>query len=235
MCKYECCGLRGFFYVLGRTWGASGLSVTQKIDKKIKGYAIKKPEQVEQPAPVAPVQPVMQSRPEALPGATYKIKPPTSEHAFYITINDVEVDGVRRPFEIFVNSKNMEHYQWIAALTRMISAVFRHGGNIEFVAEELRSVFDPKGGYFKRGGVFMPSLVAEIGLTIENHLKAIGAVVEEELDQHMQAFIEAKREELASGGEYPANATVCPKCSTKAVVIMDGCETCVSCGNSKCN
>ena len=111
-------------------------------------------------------------RPEILPGSTHKIKTPLSEHALYVTINDIEIDGVRHPYEIFINSKNMEYFQWIAALTCVISANFRKGGDIAFLAEELKSVHDPKGGYFKKGGVFMPSLVAEIGCTIERHLKA---------------------------------------------------------------
>ncbi len=118
-------------------------------------------------------------RPPVLSGQTYKIKTPLSEHALYVTINDLVLNAgseqeLRLPFEMFVNSKSMEHFQWIVALTRIVSAVFRKGGDCAFLVEELRSVFDPRGGYIKKGGQFMPSLVAEIGDVLEQHLRAIG-------------------------------------------------------------
>ena len=173
-----------------------------------------------------------------------------SEHAMYITINDIILNEdteheARRPFEVFINSKNMDNFQWVVALTRLISAVFRKGGDTTFMVEELKAVFDPKGGYFKPGGVFMPSLVAEIGYAIEKHMQMIGMIPTENLDEHQKAFIEKKRKELETGGQteiaadgdagsYPENSTVCTKCNTKAVVLMDGCMTCLSCGDSKC-
>jgi len=120
-------------------------------------------------------------RPELLLGSTYKIKTPQSEHALYVTINDILLNQgteheMRRPYEIFINSKNMDHFQWIVALTRIISAVFRKGGDVTFLVDELRSVFDPHGGYFKKGGKYKPSLVAEIGDAIECHMKIIGMI-----------------------------------------------------------
>ena len=138
-------------------------------------------------------------RPEHLVGSTYKIKTPTSEHAYYVTINDIVLNQgteyeQRRPFEIFINSKNMEHYQWIVALTLIVSAVFRKGGDCTFLVEELQSVFDPKGGYLMRGGRWMPSLVAEIGDVLERHLKHIG-MIESEPDPHQQAYLAEKRAE----------------------------------------
>ena len=155
-----------------------------KIDRKIISYKVLNTEEkanAEQ-AVLEEQKPDLESmhenvaRPEILHGTTYKIKTPQSEHALYITINDMILNEdteyeERRPYEVFINSKNMEHFQWVLALTRVISAVFRKGGDSCFLVEELKSVFDPKGGYFKKGGVFMPSLVAEIGCTIEQHLK----------------------------------------------------------------
>ncbi len=186
-------------------------------------------------------------RPEMLVGNTYKIKTPVSEHAFYITINDILLNPgtpyeKRRPFEIFINSKNMDHYQWISGLTLIISAVFRKGGDVTFLANELRSVFDPKGGYFKRGGRYMPSLVAEIGDVIESHLKMIGMIIEKGLDEHQQALVDQKRREYEQShsssdtqdSAFPDGAILCNKCNTKAMVFMDGCMTCLSCGESKC-
>ncbi len=126
------------------------------------------------PKQAIPFRPLLQ-RPESLEGATYKIKPPNS-HAFYVTINDILIDGRRRPFEIFINSKNMENFSWVVALTRVISAVFRREGDVTFLVEELQSIFDPQGGYFKPGGKRMPSLVAEIGDCLKNHLIKIGLV-----------------------------------------------------------
>ena len=139
-------------------------------------------------------------RPEMLLGSTYKIKTPLSEHALYVTINDIVLNPgtpheLRRPFELFINSKNMDHFQWIVALTRIVSAVFRKGGDVTFLVEELRSVFDPKGGYFKKGGRFMPSLVAEIGDVLESHLRLIGLLKDNKPDTHQKKLIEEKRAE----------------------------------------
>lgn len=136
-----------------------------KIDKKIVGYKVKQSlEELKMHEGL--------KRPEALNGTTYKIKPPEGA-ALYVTINDYVLDTKRVPFEIFINSKNMEHFQWIIALTMVISAVFRKGGEVEFLAEELKNVFDPKGGYFKKGEGFVPSIVADIGSVIHKHLGAL--------------------------------------------------------------
>lgn len=227
-----------------------------KIDSKIVDYAVVKPDEPakapEAPAPTYVEMHEKLKRPEHLEGSTYKIKTPTSEHAIYVTINDVVLNPgsdheIRRPFEIFINSKNMEHYQWISALTLIISAVFRKGGDCTFLVEELNSVFDPKGGYMKRGGRWMPSLVAEIGDVLERHLKHIG-LIKNEMDEHQRAYLEQKRAEFNSvtapnqaaadcddsTETYPSGAQLCSKCHTKAAVQMDGCLTCLACGDSKC-
>jgi hypothetical protein len=190
-------------------------------------------------------------RPEMLLGSTYKIKTPQSEHALYITINDIVLNPgteheMRRPYEIFINSKNMDHFQWIVALTRIISAVFRKGGDVTFLVDELRSVFDPRGGYFKKGGKYKPSLVAEIGDAIECHMKMIGMIEDKGIDKNQREILDAKRREYESihanrgsstddsTGEFPPNAQLCMKCHTMAVISMDGCMTCLNCGDSKC-
>lgn len=193
-------------------------------------------------------------RPEMLLGSTYKIKTPLSEHALYITINDVVLNQgteheLRRPYEIFINSKNMDHFQWIVALTRIISAVFRKGGDVTFLVDELRSVFDPQGGYFKKSRGYMPSLVAEIGDAIECHMKMIGMIEHTELDNCQKELLQAKRKEYdsidSSGSikntfsndvtdDFPTDAKLCKKCHTKATISMDGCMTCLNCGDSKC-
>ncbi len=188
-------------------------------------------------------------RPERLMGTTYKLKTPehVSEHSLFITINDIilnegTVHETRRPFEIFINSKSLEHYQWIVALTRIISAVFRKGGDVTFLVEELRSVFDPKGGYWNKGK-YVPSLIAEIGNVIESHLTEIGMLKATGLDEHQQAFLAEKQAELKAAQDaeeqqansgFPANAALCYKCHTKALVLKDGCMTCLNCGDSKC-
>ncbi len=189
---------------------------------------------------------------ESLQGSTYKIKTPLDDHAMYVTINDIVLNRgteheQRRPFEIFINSKNMDHFQWIVALTRLMSAVFRKGGDVTFLAEELHAVFDPKGGYFKPGGKFMPSIVAEIGAVIEHHMQKIGLMAKEELSEQQQLVLNEKRAEAEAVEQkqtatvssvddpaYPLSATLCHKCHTKAVVVMDNCATCLSCGYSKC-
>ena len=144
-------------------------------------------------------------------------------------------------FRVFVGSKNMDQFQWIVALTRVVSAVFRKGGDCTFLVEELKAVFDPQGGYFKPGGKFMPSLVAEIGWAIEDHLQKIGMLQKPEIPEHQQQILDEKRAEFEgkdtspeAPSEFPANAEVCKKCSVKAVILMDGCMTCLNCGDSKC-
>jgi len=284
-----------------------------KISKKIKGYSVGKPEDKAMIPTVAPdprdvieipvKAEVIQmhekvERPDTLIGATYKIKSPLFEHALYVTINDIVLNQgteyeMRRPFEIFINSKNMDHFQWIVALTRIMSAVFRKGGDVTFLVEELKAVFDPRGGYFKAGGVYMPSIVAELGAIIETHLKMIGLLLDPELDPEQRKLIAEKRaayearankdtakkkseprtvaksEEPLGGlsndlagafGEsarktvrpepvegrtddaeasepssaFPPGATMCHKCHNNAVIMMDGCATCLNCGYSKC-
>ena len=227
-----------------------------KIDKKITGYALVNEQDkldaaakaLEKNSKIVQIGEPL-DRPEKITGSTYKVKTPVTEHALYITINDVVMnEGTpqehRRPFEIFINSKNMDHFQWIVALTRVMSAVFRKGGDVTFLVEELKSVFEPSGGYFKKGGKFVPSLVAEIGEVVEQHLQSIGMLKLPGLDQHQQKLVDEKRTEYfekhAKAGEemsaegFPKGAQLCGKCNTKAAIIMDGCLTCLNCGESKC-
>lgn len=166
-------------------------------------------------------------RPAALEGQTYKVKWPGSEHALYITINDIIIAGHRRPFEVFINSKNMEHFAWTVALTRMISAVFRRGGDISFVVEELKAVFDPRGGAWMEGR-YIPSILAAIGGVIERHLVSIGFIEGEGMglktDPQMQVM---------AVGERP-KGKACPSCGGYALQMKEGCMTCSDCGHSKC-
>lgn len=241
------------------TWPQPGLiapfkinNKMQTITQKIVSYKVLKPEDklaaIEAAKPTLEVMHEKMKRPDVLVGSTYKIKNPQSDHAMYITVNDVVLNvgtehESRVPFEIFVNSKNMEHFQWVTALTRVMSAVFRKGGDVVFLVEELQAVFDPKGGYFKKGK-FMPSLVAEIGSAIESHLISIGMIKPVELDDTQKQFLATKRAEFdALHGDnvkddespvFPEKATLCQKCNVKAVVVLDNCATCLNCLESKC-
>lgn len=229
--------------------------MTNSIAQKIVGFKVVKDEEenIIEEAQAIPEREHMHenvARPELLLGSTYKIKTPHSEHALYVTINDVVLNqGTdhehRQPYEVFINSKNMDHFQWVVALTRVISAVFRKGGDVCFLVKELKSVFDPQGGYFKKGGKFMPSLVAEIGDAIEAHMRMTGFLKDEKLDQHQQKLVDAKRAEYEAKqqscddsadekGSFPDGAQMCGKCQTKATILMDGCMTCLNCGDSKC-
>jgi ribonucleoside-diphosphate reductase alpha chain len=165
-------------------------------------------------------------RPAALDGATYKVKWPGSEHALYITINDIIIAGHRRPFEVFINSKNMEHFAWTVALTRMISAVFRRGGDVSFVVEELKAVFDPRGGAWVEGK-YIPSILAAIGGVIERHLVAIGFIEGE----GMGLKADPKAEVVAIGGRH---GKACESCGSFEMRMVEGCMTCANCGFSKC-
>jgi hypothetical protein len=233
--------------------------MVKRIDKKIVSFSIKSDEEKQSQEQQPEIQHMHETimRPEKLMGSTYKLKTPehVSEHSLFITINDVILNEgteheIRRPFEVFINSKSLEHYQWIVALTRIMSAVFRKGGDCTFLVEELRSVFDPRGGYWNKGQ-YVPSLIAEIGNVIEQHLKEIGLLETPEMDEHRKAFLESKKSELEGNapsaapsepdssdddGEnsFPRNATLCYKCHAKAVVIIDNCQTCLNCGESKC-
>ncbi|MEL6170238.1 MAG: adenosylcobalamin-dependent ribonucleoside-diphosphate reductase [Pseudomonadota bacterium] len=165
-------------------------------------------------------------RPSELEGQTYKLKWPESEHAIYITINDIVVAGHRRPFEVFINSKNMEHFAWTVALTRMISAVFRRGGDVSFVVEELKAVFDPRGGAWM-GGKYVPSILAAIGGVIERHLIAIGFIEGEGMSLKSDP-----RAEVVNLGT--SRGPACPRCGQYSLQMIEGCMTCTECGHSKC-
>jgi hypothetical protein len=210
--------------------------MTTKIEQKIAAYEVVKPESEQMEATVTQIAPLLE-RDDVLEGTTYKIKTPMSEHALYITINDVvmkrgEPNEHKRPFEIFINSKNMENFSWIVALTRVISAVFRKGGDVTFLVEELKAVFDPRGGYYKKGGKYMPSLVAEIGEVIQQHMISIGMME----GQLTTPELEAKRKEAKEklGEDAVAKGNMCDKCGAMAVVRLDNCNTCLDCGDSKC-
>ncbi|KAF0183804.1 MAG: ribonucleoside-diphosphate reductase alpha chain [Hyphomonadaceae bacterium] len=170
----------------------------------------------------SPSEPILAPRPENLHGTTYKVKWPDSAHAVYVTINDIETDGKVRPFEIFINSKNMEHYAWTLGLTRMVSAVLRRGGDVSFVAEELKAVFDPRGGAWI-GGHYVPSLLAAIGGIFERHLGALAPIASApkpvEPTAHRSALLGAK---------------ICPQCGAAALHCNEGCVNCHDCGYSKC-
>ena len=243
--------------------------MTIKIDKKITKYRVEKPGEAAAKAAVKDAADKIEAlrkednviwmhekleRPDMLIGSTYKIKTPVSDHAMYVTINDMLLnEGTpheqRRPFEIFINSKNLDHFQWIVALTRIISAVFRKGGDVTFLVDELKGVFDPRGGYWQAGGRFMPSIIAELGYVIEKHLQYIGLLKKTEMDEGRKALIEEKKAEYEARHKqtdafaqdasptksaFPMGAVLCAKCSTTAVVMMDGCMTCLNCGDSKC-
>ncbi|MEY1554306.1 adenosylcobalamin-dependent ribonucleoside-diphosphate reductase [Yoonia sp. R2331] len=165
-------------------------------------------------------------RPQELDGATYKLKWPDSEHAIYITINDLVIAGHRRPFEVFINSKNMEHFAWTVALTRMISAVFRRGGDVSFVVEELKAVFDPRGGAWMQGK-YVPSILAAIGGVIEKHMIAIGFLEGEGMG--LKADPQSNVEALGK-----PRGKACSSCGSYELRMVEGCMTCGSCGYSKC-
>lgn len=184
-------------------------------------------------------------RPDALPGSTYKVRWPENDHAIYITLSDLLDDqGRRRPFEVFINSKNTEHYAWTVALTRMISAVFRRGGDVSFVVEELKAVFDPRGGHWM-GGKYVPSLLAAIGEVIERHMLAIGFLkptgeIAEGMQEKPQVVNLGYSEGSGAGEEAEekdhttAAFRACPKCAMPGLIRQEGCDTCTSCGYSKC-
>lgn len=200
-----------------------------KINQKISRCTVVEPTHEKAVVKASPMFNEKQIRPEELSGFTYRLKTPLSENAFYVTINNYEVDGQLRPFEVFINSKDISYFQWVVALTRVMSAVFRKGGEVNFLIEELKSVHDPKGGYFDKGR-YVPSLVSAIGDVIETHLSKIGLYVKDtSLSEAAQQMVNEKLEKQSS-----TNKLMCVKCNEVSVVLMDGCLTCTSCGYSKC-
>ncbi|MGH7210003.1 MAG: adenosylcobalamin-dependent ribonucleoside-diphosphate reductase, partial [Acetobacteraceae bacterium] len=204
-------------------WRSGCKGCTTYRPNRITGAVLEVKPQAPKPAPQAELL----LRPEKLIGATYKLRWPESEHAFYVTINDIAQEGARRPFEVFINSKNLEHYAWVVALTRMISAVFRRGGEVAFVAEELKQVFDPRGGHWQNGH-YVPSLVAAIGDLIEAHMITTGFL--------SAAGLAGEKSAGSPSAATPAYAgPVCPRCSQPGLVKEAGCLSCVHCGWSKCS
>ena len=176
-------------------------------------------------------------RPTELSGTTYKIVTPLAEQSLYMVINDIVLNAgtpqeQKRPFEIFIHTAAVESQQWVSALTLMISAVMRKGGDLSFIPRKLKSIHDPRGGVLKPGGVYVASLMAEIGLVIEQHFAKLGILSKNELSPEVKAVLAEKR---AAAGDAMSNAGYCPACNAKAFVIMSGCGTCVDCGYSKCN
>jgi len=225
----------------------------RNIDRPIVGFRVARPTDPAVPKTAAPsvsaaaaANDASIERPEVLVGSTYKIKTPVSDHAMYVTINDIPLDGgtQRRPYEIFVNTKNLDQYAWVVGLTRVLSAVFRQGGDIAFMIEELKAVHDPKGGYWKPGGKYMPSTIAELGYVIEAHLQEIGFMKKPELDParqrhiaEVQAQLDAqnRQQDAFANPGHTGGRGLCGKCNTAGVVNMDGCQTCLNCADSKCS
>ncbi len=201
----------------------SVLSVSES-DDKAPGESADAPHEVDGGEVVYMSEPL--DRPQSLEGSTYKLKWPDSEHAIYLTINDIVIGGRRRPFEVFINSKNMEHYAWTLALTRMISAVFRRGGDVSFVVEELKAVFDPRGGAWVKGK-YIPSILAAIGGVIEQHMVNIGFLEGEGMG------LKSDPQAQVVNMDAPRGKT-CPSCGQFDMVMIEGCMTCRSCGHSKC-
>jgi ribonucleoside-diphosphate reductase alpha chain len=191
------------------------------------------------------------AREPVLAGFTYKIRWPSSDHAIYVTINDIEMSGPtggaarRRPFEIFINSKNLEHYAWTVALTRMISAIFRRGGDVTFVVEELKAVFDPQGGQWMAGR-YVPSLLAAIGEVIETHMRRTGFLSDPDRGQSLEegaapvrasGFAEAAQAPLAglpSASAPRPSGRACPRCNNLTLARVEGCWVCDTCGYARC-
>jgi ribonucleoside-diphosphate reductase alpha chain len=202
-------------YIEGYHLGCKGLTTYRP--NSVTGSVLSVSGPKADPIPAKPEDP-LPPREEQLHGTTYKLKWPESAHAVYVTINDVEQDGLRRPFEMFINSKNMEHYAWTLGLTRMVSAVFRRSADVAFVAEELKAVFDPRGGAWMQGR-YVPSLLAAIGDIIERHLTEMGP------RDGAKAEVEFS---------HPFTPIACPQCGAARLVKVEGCNNCLDCGYSKC-
>lgn len=215
-------------YLLAYDSGLKGCT-TFRPSEHIAGILVRKEEKKAEPAPVVvSEQNVITARPHELEGTTYKIKTPLSPDAIYVTINDIiQEDKSRRPYELFINTKNLQHFSWIVAMTRLISAVLRHDPKPCFLVDELKSVYDPNGGYFADGG-YVPSIAADIGRTIEKHFSKIGIMGPKKKIVHAEKT--NGEQEIATDGMM-----LCSQCNQRAVISQENCLKCLSCGYSKCS
>jgi hypothetical protein len=205
-------------------------AVPQKIEQKIVSWKVQTTED-EKGNTHTVSEPVTLERPRVVTGRTYKISPAVTDSAMYITINDVTLDdGTRRPVEMFIHTKHVAHQQWITALTRMVSAIFRKPGPYLFVADELQQIYDPQGGYFAESKM-MPSVVAHVAQILREHFVWIGAMDVPVLTDLQVSVMTQKKEQAAKAG---VKMLVCDKCHESAVVMLDNCFTCTSCADSKC-
>lgn len=213
----------------------------KEISQKIIGFSIV--EQAAGPAKVeqTKLQTVSEELelPDELPAMRYRLRTPLSTSAVYILISDIILnEGTpferRQPVEVFINSKDNSAFQWVTTMTRMISAILRKGGEVAFIVEELKSIHDPNGGYMAKGGVWVPSLVAEIGGILEKHMRKLGLLDQAEVAPEVQAFIDSKKAEMVEQGINPDEGEQCPNCKAMSYVRMEGCYTCTACGHSKC-
>ena len=195
---------------------------TFRPSEHIMGVLVKKEDKKEVHS--APVKFI--PRPTELEGTTYKIKTPLSPDALYLTINDIIDNNKRRPYELFINTKNLQHFSWIVAMTRLISAVLRKEEDPSFLVEELKSIYDPNGGYFSNGR-FVPSLAADIGLVIDQHLKKIGL---KDAIKEKKHLTDKELSEKSKAG----NLMICPSCNEKGLYSSENCLKCILCGYSKC-
>ena len=210
---------------------AQDIPAPTKIDQKIVAWSVRTTED-ESGNTHTVREPQTLERPRVVEGRTYKISPAVTDSAMYITINDVVLEGgVRRPMEMFINTKHVAHQQWITALTRMVSAIFRKPGPYLFIADELQEIYDPQGGYFADQKM-MPSVVAHVAAVLKEHFEYIGVAEKSGLTEVQKEVIEDKKLQFNSNGT--GKMQLCGKCHAEAVVLMDGCMTCTSCGDSKC-
>lgn len=212
--------------------------MAHRIDQKIVKGTIKPPQKVVDNSNVVQMHESFE-RPEKISGVTIKVKNALVEHAIYLTVNHVILnEGTShesvRPFEVFLNTKDAASSAYFATITRLLSAVFRKGGDFTFIIEELKSVHDARGGTFLPGGTFVNSIMHHIGIVLEQHLQAVGAIKLPPLAEEVRAAVEEKREAAKQSGALE-KAAPCPKCQAKALIVMDGCEQCLECGHSKCN
>jgi ribonucleoside-diphosphate reductase alpha chain len=115
----------------------------------------------------------------------------------------------------------------------MISAVFRRGGDVSFVVEEMKAVFDPRGGAWMDGR-YVPSLLAAIGDVIERHMIEIGFLPAKHGSAQAARAAQVVNLTPPSGRPAAPRLRQCPKCGEAALIRSENCDQCTSCDYSKC-
>jgi ribonucleoside-diphosphate reductase alpha chain len=176
--------------------------------------------------PPLPMAVEVMERPRILQGRTYKLKWPQTGDNWYITIT--HRGGV--PFEVFITTKVAAHAEWVQALSILLTAVLRRGGDVKFLITELQGIHSASGGqYITEQRKFRHSQVAAIGGVIEEEFRVLGMFGTTEPEPEVQKAVPPG----VTFGQI-GEPGCCPECGARPLVHQEGCEKCQICSYTRC-